>query len=126
MEPTFSIAEISKRTGLSYDTIRYYEKIGLLPPVKRKENGQKEYEKLHLDRSIFITQLKRTHMPLKEIERYLTLASAQKYESCYSVLNEHKLNIESQMAEMHATLEMVNYKLDHFRNLMKRSGLGGE
>jgi DNA-binding transcriptional MerR regulator len=99
MEPTFSIAEISKKTGLSYDTIRYYEKIGLLPPVKRKENGQKEYEKLHLDCFIFITRLKRTHMPLKEIERYMTLASAQNYESCYSVLNEHKLKIESQLAE---------------------------
>ncbi|OPH50501.1 hypothetical protein BC351_07540 [Paenibacillus ferrarius] len=126
MEPTFSIAEISQRTGLSYDTIRYYEKIGLLPPVKRKENGQKEYDKLHLDRFIFITHLKRTHMPLKEIERYMTLASAQNYESCYSVLQEHKLKVESQMTEMQATLEMMNYKLDHFRDLMKRSGLLGE
>ncbi|WP_171647230.1 MerR family transcriptional regulator [Paenibacillus phytorum] len=126
MESTFSIAEISKRTGLSYDTIRYYEKIGLLPPVKRKENGQKEYDKLHLDRFVFITHLKRTNMPLKEIERYMTLASARNYESCYSVLNEHKLKIESQMAEMHTTLEMMNYKLDHFKDLMKRSGLGGE
>jgi DNA-binding transcriptional MerR regulator len=80
MEPTFSIAEISKRTGLSYDTIRYYEKIGLLPPAKRKENGQREYD-------------------------------AQNYESCYSVLYEHKLNIESQMAEVHATLGIMNYKL---------------
>jgi DNA-binding transcriptional MerR regulator len=122
VEPTFTIAEISKRTGLSYDTIRYYEKIGLLPPVKRHENGHKEYDKLHLDRFNFISRLKQTHMPLKEIKRYLALASAQNYESCYSVLNEQKLNIESQIAEMHATLEMVNYKLDHFRDLMKRSG----
>jgi DNA-binding transcriptional MerR regulator len=126
VEPTFTIAEISKRTGLSYDTIRYYEKIGLLPPVKRHENGHKEYDKLHLDRFNFISRLKQTHMPLKEIKRYLALASAHNYESCYSVLNEQKLNIESQIAEMHATLEMVNYKLDHFRDLMKRSGLGGE
>ncbi|NQX69892.1 hypothetical protein HQN90_27540 [Paenibacillus alba] len=65
-------------------------------------------------------------MPLKEIERYMTLASAQNYESCYSVLQEHKLKVQSQMAEMHATLEMMNYKLDHFRDLMKRSGLIGE
>lgn len=126
MKPTFSIAEISKSTGLSYDTIRYYEKIGLLPPVKHKENGQKEYGKLHLDRFVFISHLKRTNMPLKEIERYLTLATARNYESCYSVLSEHKLKIESQIAEMHATLEMMNYKLDHFNDLMKRSGLEGE
>jgi DNA-binding transcriptional MerR regulator len=124
MELTFSISEISETTGLSYDTIRYYEKIGLLPPVKRKENGQKEYDKLDLDRFIFITHLKRTNMPLKEIERYMTLAYTQNYESCYSILNEHKLKIELQMVEMHATLEMMNYKLDHFQDLKKHSGFG--
>ncbi|MRN55044.1 MerR family transcriptional regulator [Paenibacillus sp. LC-T2] len=97
MEPTFSIAEISKSTGLSYDTIRYYEKIGLLPPVSRKENGQLEYEKSDLDRLIFITHLKKTNMPLKEIERYMTWASDQNYVSCYNVLYEHKLKIETQM-----------------------------
>lgn len=41
MEPLFGIAEISAMTGLSYDTIRYYLKIGLLLPTKRnkKANG---------------------------------------------------------------------------------------
>ncbi|WP_082614663.1 MerR family DNA-binding transcriptional regulator [Paenibacillus sp. Soil787] len=39
MEPTFSIAEISEKTGLSYDTIRYYEKIGLMPTIRRNKNG---------------------------------------------------------------------------------------
>lgn len=126
MASTFTIAEISKITGLSYDTIRYYEKIGLLPPVKRKENGQKEYEKHHLDRFIFITHLKRTHMSLKAIQHYMTLASARNYEKCYDLLIAHKRNIESQVVEMNETLEVMNYKLDHFKDLMKRSGLGGD
>ncbi len=126
MEPTFSIAEISKSTGLSYDTIRYYEKIGLLPPVNRKENGQLEYEKSDLDRLIFITHLKKTNMPLKEIERYMTWASDQNYVSCYSVLYEHKLKIEAQMKEIQTTLEFMNYKMEHFQDMMKRSGLGGD
>ncbi|MCL6458067.1 MAG: MerR family transcriptional regulator [Gorillibacterium sp.] len=125
MNPTFSIAEVSERTGLSYDTIRYYEKIGLLPPAKRKENGQREYDKLDLDRFTFVTHLKRTHMPLKEIERYMVFSSEQNYEGCYNVLYEQKLKIESEMAEMHATLGIMNYKLDHFQDMIKRSGLGG-
>ncbi|MBW7454528.1 MerR family transcriptional regulator [Paenibacillus sepulcri] len=125
-EPTFTIADISKNTGLSYDTIRYYEKIGLLPPAKRKDNGQREYDKRDLDRFIFITHLKRTHMPLKEIERYMTMASDQKYSSCYSVLCEHKLRIESELADMNATLEIMKYKMDHFQDMMKRSGLSAD
>jgi DNA-binding transcriptional MerR regulator len=69
LQPTFSIGEISKQTGLSYDTIRYYEKIGLLPPVKRQGNGHKEYDKLHLDRFKFISRLKQTHMPQSQTRR---------------------------------------------------------
>ena len=57
MESTFSIAELSKRTGLSYDTIRYYEKIGLMPPAKRTGNGQRRYDKLDLDRFIFVPRV---------------------------------------------------------------------
>ncbi len=65
-------------------------------------------------------------MPLKEIERYMTMASDQKYASCYSVLCEHKLRIESELAEMNATLEIMTYKMDHFQDMMKRSGLGAD
>ncbi|WP_248761174.1 MerR family transcriptional regulator [Paenibacillus sp. ATY16] len=126
MEPVFSIAEISERSGLSYDTIRYYVKIGLLPPTKRKENGQREYGTVHLERLNFITRIKRTGMPLREIKRYMSLATAKNYESCYDVLYKHKHEIESQMVEIKATLELVNYKLEHFKDLMKKASLGGE
>ncbi|MEC0128385.1 MerR family transcriptional regulator [Paenibacillus pabuli] len=126
MDSMFSIAEILEKSGLSYDTIRYYVKIGLLPPTKRKENGQREYGTIHLERLIFISHLKRTGMPLKEIKQYLTMATAQNYERCYDLLYKHKHEIESQMVEIKATLELVNYKLDHFKDLMKKSGLGDE
>ncbi|MBP3962954.1 MerR family transcriptional regulator [Paenibacillus lignilyticus] len=126
MEPTFSIAEISDKSGLSYDTIRYYVKIGLLPPTKRKENGQREYGTVHLERLVFISHLKRTGMPLIEIKHYMSLASAKNYESCYDLLYKHKHEIESKMMEIKATLEVVNYKLDHFKDLMKKARLGGE
>jgi DNA-binding transcriptional MerR regulator len=123
MEATFTISDISEKTGLSLDTIRYYEKIGLMPPAKRKENGQREYDKLDLDRFTFVTHLKRTNMPLKEIERYLTCSAAKDFEGCYRVLYEHKLHIEEQMEDMTAALGKMNYKLEYFQDMIKRSGL---
>ncbi|MFH5186019.1 MerR family transcriptional regulator [Paenibacillus sp. TAB 01] len=120
MEPTFSIADISSRTGLSYDTIRYYEKIGLLPSPGRKKNGQREYTSSDLDRFTFVTHLKRTHMPLKEIERYIAYSIEQNYEACYSVLHEHKKHLQAQLAEMNETLNIINYKLDNFQGMTKR------
>ncbi|MBW7453541.1 MerR family transcriptional regulator [Paenibacillus sepulcri] len=117
MEETFAIAEFSKRTGLSQDTIRYYEKIGLLPAPMRRANGQREYVKIDLDRVLFITHLKRTDMSLKKILEYVTRSKEKDYEECYSILDEHKQHIESQLADMQTTLDILKYKLDNFQAL---------
>ncbi|MDD9269609.1 MerR family transcriptional regulator [Paenibacillus sp. GCM10023248] len=126
MEYTFSIAEISQKTNLSYDTIRYYGKLGLLPPTKLNEHGRREYGSVHLERLLFITHLKRTGMPLKEIEKYMTLATTKQYVNCYRILCAHKLDIELQLKEIQESLSVVNYKIEHFNELMKQLKLGGE
>lgn len=126
MEQVYSIADIARETRLTYDTIRYYEKVGLVPPPKRTENGQRQYGKMDLERFIFITRLRQTHMPIKAIERYMQMAMDQEYEGCYRVLLEHKQEIEHQLMEIQATLEVMNFKLEHYQDLMRLSGLGGE
>jgi DNA-binding transcriptional MerR regulator len=123
MELKLSISELSEKTGLTIDTIRYYEKLGILPLPRRKGNGQREYTSGDLERFIFITQLKRTQMPLKEIDRYIQFYIDQDYESCYQVLDKHKVEIEEQMAEMSIALEKINYKLNNFKSLVtERNG----
>ncbi|MFF2093365.1 MerR family transcriptional regulator [Paenibacillus sp. NPDC058174] len=115
--PNIGIAEVSKKSGLSYDTIRYYEKIGLIPRVIRKENGQLEFDEHIFDRLFFINSLKRTGMPLKEIQRYMNSVKVQDTDSCYAILKEHKCNIELQVAEINETLKVINFKLDNFERL---------
>ncbi|MRN55490.1 MerR family transcriptional regulator [Paenibacillus sp. LC-T2] len=126
MEPIFSIAEVAEITGLSQDTLRYYEKIKLLPSTKRKENGQREYSKLDLDRVRFVTILRRTHMPLRKINEYMNNSSIKNYEECYSLLNEHKTLIETQMAEMATTLDILKHKLKNFEELKEGNFLDAE
>lgn len=129
MDPTFSISDLSRQTGLSYDTIRYYEKIGLLPPAKRQTNGQRLYNQRDLDRFVFITHLKRTHMPLREIRRYMALVAAQDYERCYDLLLEHEHLVATQLTQMHEALGVVRYKLNNYKRLMdmmRQSELGGD
>ncbi|MBD2868671.1 MerR family transcriptional regulator [Paenibacillus sp. IB182493] len=117
MEPTYTITDISKRTGLSHDTIRYYEKINLIPGPARSDSGQRVYAQLDMDRYIFVSILKKTNMPLKKIQSYMDHSSRQEYEVCYAVLKEHASRIESQMADMLATLDILRYKLKHFEEL---------
>jgi NAD(P)-dependent dehydrogenase (short-subunit alcohol dehydrogenase family)/DNA-binding transcriptional MerR regulator len=126
MESVYSIADIARETGLTYDTIRYYEKIGLVPPPDRTENGQRQYGKLDLERFLFIVRLRQTRMPIKSIERYMQLAMDQQYESCYNVLLEHKQQIDQQLTEIQSTLEVMNFKLEHYQDMMRLSNIGGK
>ncbi|MBM7564978.1 MerR family transcriptional regulator [Paenibacillus sacheonensis] len=119
MEITYAIADISAETGLSIDVIRYYERIGLLPAVKRKENGHRAYSKSDLARFTFVTHLKRTQMPLKEIEQYIRYYNEGNIEACYRVLHEHKGSIERQIAELTDSLGILNYKLDNYQQLIQ-------
>lgn len=118
MEPLFSISDIAKQTGFSQDTIRYYERIGLLPEIRRKVNGRREYTQTDLDCFTFVAFLKRANMPLKEIERYIMFYHAQNYKGCYNVLQEHKVMIEEQISDMQTALELMKYKIENYKELM--------
>lgn len=64
MGDTFSIKQVSERTGLTEDAIRYYEKIGLLPSPKRKDNRHRVYHIEDAEMMELITCLKKTGMPV--------------------------------------------------------------
>jgi DNA-binding transcriptional MerR regulator len=63
----WTISEISNQTGLSSRTIRYYEEIGLLPGVRRRQNGRRVYGDDELERLGFINRLKALGLSLSEI-----------------------------------------------------------
>lgn len=63
------ITEFEKKTGLSRDTLRYYEKIGMLTSPRRAENGYRDYGQTQLDELAFINQGKAVGFTLSEIKR---------------------------------------------------------
>lgn len=68
-----NIGQFAEATGLSAHTLRYYEKINLLSPVLRDNSGHRRYSQKDRDWVAFITRLKQTSMPLKEIKKYAVL-----------------------------------------------------
>lgn len=68
-----SIKEVTCITGLSAPTLRYYESEGLLPYVKRNEQGNRVYDEDDLEWIYFITALRATGMPIAQIQRYVNL-----------------------------------------------------
>ena len=69
----YKIGEVSQMTGLSRDTLRYYEKIGLIRHLEKDESGRKKYSEKDIEWIEFLKRLKTTKMSLKDIGKYADL-----------------------------------------------------
>ena len=69
----FSIRELSGRSGVSTQTVRYYERINLLPPAKRAENGYRLYDEVDVERLQFIRRARALDFALSEVAEILAL-----------------------------------------------------
>ena len=116
-ETGLSIGEVAQRTGLSEDTLRYYERIGLTPFVERAPSGHRRYTEDHLSWFKFVTYMRKTGMSIESLQKYADLIrrdeagedmSAQKR----AMLLAHAQSIREKIKELHACLEVVDHKLE--------------
>ena len=95
----FPIGVLSERSSVNIETIRYYERIGLLPKPARSAGGYRLYQPADSDRLCFIRRARDLVFSLDEIRRLLDLAD-QKSRSCRRV---HEIAVEH-LAEVHAKI----------------------
>ncbi len=69
----YTRSEISEKTGIGFDAIRYYEKLGLLPVPERSLNRYRQYKEDDIERLIYIKQAKKCGFTLNEIKKTLNL-----------------------------------------------------
>ena len=69
----YRIGEVTKKTGLTADTLRYYEKINLLPKVSRNTAGTREYDDKDISRLKFIQRAQKMNFSLSEISDLLKM-----------------------------------------------------
>ncbi|GFE69115.1 heavy metal-responsive transcriptional regulator [Chroococcus sp. FPU101] len=104
------IGVVSKRAGVSVGTLRYYEKLGLVQPLQRSENGYRYYDKNVIQRILFIRKAQALQFSLADIKQILTIRE-QGYPACAKVkelLNQkiYQLNIQiQQLNEFRVELE---------------------
>ncbi len=73
--PPLSIGGVSARTGCKVETIRYYEKVGLIDPPERTASGYRQYRREHVDRIAFIRRCRELGFSLLQIDALLAIAS---------------------------------------------------
>ena len=112
----YSIQEVSRKTGLTAHTLRYYEKEGLLPGVERTQGGFRQYSDDDLEKLGLICCLKNTGMSIQEIARFVQLTREGEHTLAERVelLRAHRDQMLERMAEMQKYLDKVNWKLNFF------------
>jgi DNA-binding transcriptional MerR regulator len=117
------IAEVSERCGISADTLRYYERIGLIPPVNRNKSGIRDYGEIDVRRVEFVKCMRRAGLSIDALIEYYGLVQQgdQTIEARKEILKEHREQLVAKMEEIQKTLDLVDYKLEVYENaLLKR------
>jgi DNA-binding transcriptional MerR regulator len=112
------IAEVSQRYGISNDTLRYYERIGLIPPVTRSESGIRDYSELDVRRVEFIKCMRSAGLPIEVLIDYMELVQQgdRTIEARKEILKEQRDLLAERIQEMQKTLELLNHKLQVYEN----------
>lgn len=112
------IAEVSEQFEISTDTLRYYERVGLIPPVNRNESGIRDYNELDLRRVDFIKCMRSAGLPIEVLIEYVALVQKgdKTIETRKEILIEQRGLLLGRMQEMQKTLDILNHKVEVYEN----------
>lgn len=119
--PTYTPAQASREFGFSLDTLRYYEREGILPDVARTSGGRRVYTDADLGTLGFLRCLRDTGMPITLLRRYGQLCQDEStLPQRIELLEEHARNVADQLAALHAQQTRLCSKLDLYRGELSR------
>ena len=115
-----TIDEASARSGLSKDTLRYYEREGLLPAIAKGANGHRRYTEDDLGWVKFLQLLRGTGMPIREMKSFveLTLGGDETIAARVEVLERYRTSLRARMDADRERLEFLNYKIDYYSGVL--------
>jgi DNA-binding transcriptional MerR regulator len=114
------ISEISQQSGISSDTLRYYERIGLIPPVNRNGSGIRDYSELDVKRVEFVKCMRKAGLPIEVLTDYFQLVHQgdRTVEARKEILKEQRARLMAKMEEMQQTLDLLNYKISMYEETL--------
>jgi DNA-binding transcriptional MerR regulator len=117
MTATLTISDAARASGVSAHTLRYYERAGLLDPIDRGASGHRRYAEEDLVRIQFLTKLRSTGMPIRQVRAYADLMRGgdETHEARLALLQEHREAVRARLAETERNLELIDRKIDFYR-----------
>ncbi len=116
-----TIQEVAELSGLSAHTLRYYERIGLLRPIGRAANGHRRYSQVDVSLVIFLTYLRATGMPLRQMRAYVQYLEdgPESIQQRLSMLEEHRRTVQAHMAELQRNMAAIEKKIALYQELLE-------
>jgi DNA-binding transcriptional MerR regulator len=122
------IGELSERTGLSIDTIRYYEKIGLITPPWRNAGGTRVYDPDILSWISFLKALKATGMPLSDMQAYAGMRARGNATAAPRrlMLEKQREIVRARIEELTNCLTLLDYKIANYHDIERAHEVADE
>ena len=115
-----TIAEVSRKYDISADTLRYYERIGLIPPVPRTRGGLRDYGEESCGWIQLMKCMRAAGVQIEALIEYVDLFQQgdATLDARKALLVEQRDQLVSRMAEMQASLDLLNQKIDRYEQGM--------
>lgn len=122
MEQALTIQQVAEATGLSVHTLRYYERCDLIAPVQRANNGHRRYSAQDIRWIQFLTKLRMTGMPLRQIQQYATLLRQQPdaVQERRAILEAHRQTVLEHLQQLQENLAVIDWKIQHYKDIEQK------
>ena len=111
-----TIKEVSEKYGITGDTLRYYERVGMIPPVGRTQGGIRDYTDKDLSWIELVLCMRGAGLPIEAIIEYvkLTMLGDSTFKARLELLSEQRDNLLEQKNRINSMLERLNYKIARY------------
>lgn len=123
-----TIKEVSEKYGISGDTLRYYERVGVLPPIKRTSGGIRDFGEEDLSWVELVLCMRNAGLPIEAIIEYVKLFQLgdSTFAARLELLSEQRRKLVEQREKIDITLERLNYKIAKYEEAVKTGQLDWE
>ncbi len=117
---TYSVGEVSARTGFSVDTLRYYERLGLIEPVERSAGGRRMYREQDVGWLDFVSCLRDTGMPVERMRQFAELCRDGEHTvpERVNLLAAHGSRVEAEIEALRTRLAAIRHKLEYYEGVL--------
>ena len=116
-----TIKEVSEKFGISQDTLRYYERVGLIPPVTRTQSGNRDYQESDLGWVENAVCMRNAGVPIEAVIEYVKLYQMgdTTFEARRQLLQEQYDALREQKEQIEATMKRLAYKVSRYEKAVQ-------